>query len=118
MMQKHESTWAEYKFTPEETQENGLALARKLAEREAIGDQLASIKSEFKAKGDIIDAEIRSLREKVSTGREQRLYRCIVTLDLETKQRLYFDVHTGLQVKAEPLRAEDYQTELFENKGE
>lgn len=112
MAENIENKWATYTFTEEEAKQNAKDLAQKLQDAEAAENQLTSIKSEFKAKIDLLKAAITDLRNKVASGTEQRQYRCRVVLDIESKTRIYIDAQTGETIATSPFRAEDYQTAL------
>ena len=107
-----ESIWEHYKFTEDEQKANAKKLAEKLSEKESLEDQFTSAKSQFKAKIDTTEAEIRDVRNKVASGEELRLYNCEIKLIAKTKTREYWDVNDGHLVKSEPFHAEDYQEKL------
>jgi hypothetical protein len=112
MPEKTETVWSTYRFTDEEARQNAKDLAQKMQDKESLEDQLTSIKSDFKAKIDLADAQIRDLRNKVASGTEQRQYRCRIVLNFKKKIREYFDLNTNVLIETRPLQAEDYQTSI------
>lgn len=102
----------DFHFTDSEMQKMGIQLAithRELGEINAEKKvELDSFKMRIDAKQTIID----TLSKELEDGYATRNLSCEVKLNFETGMREYW--HSGSMRDSEPLRAEDHQTDIFE----
>lgn len=97
----------QYIFSPEELEHKSRQLAKACQDRDAIEDELKSIKAEFKAKTEAKTSEINLLANHINNGHEWLYKSCIVQFDFDRGRKYYF--YEGVKVGDEKMQAADYQ---------
>jgi len=107
-----EKAFVKYTFTPKELVEIAQDMAQNHQELRAVEDEKKSAASQFKAQADAITAQLNILSENYRNGYVYKNLDCILTFDFKKKERTYTRPDTGEVVKTEPMRDEDFQTEM------
>jgi len=97
----------QYNFTKEELEHKSKQLAKACQDRDAIEDELKTIKASFKAKTESKTAEINLLSTHINNGHEYLFKSCIVEYDFDkgVKHYIYNDNVVGI----EKMTQHDYQ---------
>jgi hypothetical protein len=102
-----------YSFTPEERLEVGKLLADAQIELCRVGEDKKRVADDFKAKESALDASVKSLSNKMSTGYEFRDIDCtIIYNDPKTGKKSLFRDDTGERIATDPMTAEELQEEI------
>lgn len=111
-----EKIFVRHEFADGEFAEMGKKLGIHQRELGEIDAQLKSIKSDFKARADKVEAEINRLSNCVNDGYVMREVESLVLVAIspadKTAQKCYYERQTGKFIKAEPF-AVDGQLDMF-----
>ena len=103
------------KFTDEEMRQFGITLAQEAQRKERLEDAKKQSASQFKADIDAVDAQIRSLSQKLARGSEDRYVDCDVFFNSpEEGKKTIVRTDTGETLSVSPM-TEDEQLDLFIN---
>lgn len=103
------------KFTDEEMRQFGITLAQEAQRKERLEDAKKQSASQFKADIDAMDAQIRSLSQKLARGSEDRYVDCDVFYNSpEEGKKTIVRTDTGETLSVSPM-TEDEQQDLFIN---
>ena len=102
------------KLTGEEIQAKAQIAARRLAERDTLEDQLSTVKSEFKAKLEDIDAEVRETMRHVREGAIERSVQVETLMDWKSNSVTTVRLDTGEVIRTRAMTPEERQTRLFD----
>lgn len=103
------------KFTDEEMRQFGVTLAQEAQRKERLEDAKKQSASQFKADIDAVDAQIRSLSQKLARGSEDRYVDCDVYYNSpEEGKKTIVRTDTGETLSVSPM-TEDEQQDLFIN---
>lgn len=103
---------AEYRFTDQERLELAKQLATKTTEKDQLNDSKKNYVSQMKSEIDGVDAEIKLLSQKITTGAEFREFFCRCEFDYENGVKHWIDDQTGEVRKSEKLSANDWQMRM------
>lgn len=103
------------KFTDEEMRQFGITLAQEAQRKERLEDAKKQSASQFKADIDAVDAQIRSLSQKLARGSEDRYVDCDVFFNSpEEGKKTIVRTDTGETLSVSPM-SEDELQDLFIN---
>lgn len=100
-------------FTPEQHSDNADQLAHHIHEKEALEDQLKEVKSSFKAKIDVAQANVNQFAKWRSQGYDMQEHKCNVFLDFERKKKVFKAEASGQILHEEEFSHEDFQMQLM-----
>lgn len=100
-------------FTPDEIMKKGQKLAQLSAEKIAIENDKKAAMSDFKAKIDGKDAEMKIIMQDINTGHGQEYVNCITKHhDPTTAMQTIYREDTGEIVRTESMSMEDLQVQM------
>ncbi len=103
------------KFTDEEMRQFGITLAQEAQRKERLEDAKKQSASQFKADIDAVDAQIRSLSQKLARGSEDRYVDCDVFFNSpEEGKKTIVRTDTGETLSVSPMTEDELQ-DLFIN---
>lgn len=105
-----------YLFTQAEILEFGMQLAASHGEARNIEDELAKIKSQFKAQAEAVSGRVAVLSQKIAGGMEYRDAPCSVVYDAQKGRKYFFPVNGPEGQPAaleEAMTPSDYQQDLI-----
>jgi hypothetical protein len=98
-------------FSTEEKNELAMQLAQSVQLLSNILDEKKVVVSDYKKRADEVALEIKTLSEKITTGRETVSVVCTIETDLETNTKKWVSVDSGEIIRKEALPV-GYQPEL------
>lgn len=105
-----------YLFTNDEKMEFAIQLASSHGEARNLEDELAKIKSQFKAQAEAISGRVALLSQRIAGGMEYRDQPCAVVYDAQKGRKYYFPVNGPAGQPAaleEAMTPSDYQQDLI-----
>ena|ERR1700761_7011726 len=99
-------------FTEQEILHTSAILAKTVKDKEGVEAEKKSVNAEFKNNIDKLQAEIKLYSGYINNGYMYTDKSAELWLDYEASERIYYDKHSGAELKREPFHPSDYQKKI------